>query len=476
MPLGAEVSKTIVARVFLALIGFLGTIVFARVLGPTRFGGYYLLLTIVMIVDRPFRGWLGGVEKRFSEFGARRGEFVGSAMGFNLVGLLLVGALAFLFESRLVALTGIDGAGHLFLLLLGTLVFFYPFEQLVAATGRVALTNWVDALRSVLTLAFQLVLVLSGLGAAGMAYGLGGATLVAAGVNAFLLRVRPIRPGLETLRSVASFAKYAIPTSLVGKTYSRLDTLLIGFLLTPAIVGEYEVALKLTIPAIFVSNSIRQAMFPKVSNLHSRGKDIVPVINNSRAFASIVAIPLFFGALALTDRLVVTIYGPDYRAAAALLVGITLYRIIDTQSQIYIRTLEAIDRPRVVFQVSAVTLVFNVALGYVLLLEYGAIGAVVATVLAELLRYTALVYLTRKVIEELSFVTRDLLHQFVAGALMFVVVFQLERVVVSWSWYVLLAVVGIGASVYFLGLLAISRKLRVTARGILQDLRAGYVT
>jgi O-antigen/teichoic acid export membrane protein len=165
----------------------------------------------------------------------------------------------------------------------------------------------------------------------------------------------------------------------------------------------------------------------------------------------------------------VTVYGPDYRGAAILLVGLALYRVVNTQAQIHIRTLEAVDRPRTIFRASVVALAVNIPLGYALIIEYGAIGVVAATVVAEGLRYTILVVATQRVID-IGIITGELPRQIIASGVMYVAVVAVRSAVGEWSWLVLLAVVGFGAAVYVVVLTVISRRLRVTARGILTDL------
>jgi|GEM_PF-5929260 len=54
---------------------------------------------------------------------------------------------------------------------------------------------------------------------------------------------------------------------------------------------------------------------------------------------------------------------------------------------------------------------------------------------------------------------------------MFVVVVAAERAVPIDHWYQLLAVVALGAAVYGVTLTAISRKLRVTIRGVVRSSR-----
>ncbi|MFB9806428.1 hypothetical protein ACFFQF_14640 [Haladaptatus pallidirubidus] len=55
--LGGETAKALVAKFTLAASGFVATILFARELGPTAFGGYYLLFALTKIADRPLNGW-----------------------------------------------------------------------------------------------------------------------------------------------------------------------------------------------------------------------------------------------------------------------------------------------------------------------------------------------------------------------------------------------------------------------------------
>jgi hypothetical protein len=57
MELGLEVSKGFLGKVVQAGFGFVGAIIFARVLGPTGFGGFFLLLSLVEISKRPSAAW-----------------------------------------------------------------------------------------------------------------------------------------------------------------------------------------------------------------------------------------------------------------------------------------------------------------------------------------------------------------------------------------------------------------------------------
>lgn len=470
MDMGVEVTKGVAAKFTMAVLGFVGTIVFARLLGPTSFGGYYLLLSLVQLVDRPVGGWTEASKKRLSEVVSDDREVIGAQLLFNAVLLVVavVGAIAF--SGPLEGYTGLEASTVLFVVLFASLIFFYPFNQFLTARGWIGRQTWIDTFRSLVTLGFQLALVLGGLGAAGMAYGLAGASIVCVPLSQYYLKVWPAMPTSETVRDVWSYARHSIPAYFVGKAYDRFDVLLLGLLLTPAAAGYYEVAAKLTLPAMFVATVASSGLMPKVSNLHSKGERVTTDVVNTLAFVSILAIPLFFGSLALAEKIVVTAYGADFRQAAPLLVGLAMYRVVRSQSSPLQSTINGLDRPDLNFRISALTLAFNVVTGTVLVwILRDPIGVIIATITAELLRYMAAAYVVKTELPGIELLPTLFRHQFVAGAVMFGAVLLLERTVTVASWLKLGAVVGMGAAVYFLALAGLNSQFQRTSRSILRS-------
>jgi O-antigen/teichoic acid export membrane protein len=140
--------------------------------------------------------------------------------------------------------------------------------------------------------------------------------------------------------------------------------------------------------------------------------------------------------------------------------------VVETQSDVLRKSIAGIDRPDLNMKISAGTLTFNVVTGYVLVLEIGAVGAVLATLLAELGRYTVNVVILYREQPSIELVPTLLKYEFAAGVAMFVVVYALGGLIRITSWLPLLLIVGVGASVYFCVLTAISRQFQRTARSV----------
>lgn len=466
--LGGETVKSVLAKFSMALTGFIGTIIFARVLGPTDFGAYYLLFAAVKVADRPINGIATAAKKRFSETSADEGEIVGAQLLVIVCWIVAVSAAAFALSGLLREFTGLTDAAWVFVILMITVSVYEPMELLVQARGRVGAASWIDTVRSYLTLPLQVGFVLTGFGAAGMAYGLAVATGLIVPVAAYYVGVAPARPGHKTVTSLWGFARHSVVTSLVGKAYDRMDLLLLGTLVGAASAGHYEVAAKLSLPATFVATAAGSGLMARVSNLRTKGEGVTEDISNTLSFASIIAIPILFGAVALPRSIIVTLYGPEYRAAAPLLVGLALYRVLQTQSGPLTQTVDGIDRPEVNWKVSLVTLLVNVVVGIALIPLIGPVGVVVATVLAEAIRYVSLAWVVRGELREVQLFPETLREQIGAGAVMFIAVTALNHFIPVSSWVHLSALVGTGGVVYGVVLLVVSSRLRVTIGGILR--------
>lgn len=469
MKMGVESVKGFGGKIVQAILGFAGTILFARMLGPSTFGGFYFLLSIVNLTDRPIRGVTAAARKRYSEDGSPKDEIIGASLFVIATISTIIAIVVFILRDRLVEATNITNAPVVFVLLLLFIILFIFGQSIVGATGQVSKQIWLDTVRSLLTFPLQLLFILSGFSAAGMGYGLAGASLIAFGASAYFIEVRPSIPSTETLRSLWAYAKYSIPGTLVGKAYAEFDILLLGFVLSTAEVGQYEVAYKLTIPATFVYSVICTGLMPKVSSLSSKDEDVTMDVTNALSYASLLAVPLFFGALAISKYIVVTIYGPEYSAAATALIGLTLYRLVASQTEVYQSTLDGLDYPDVGMKIDTATLAVNIAFGLALVYEFGIIGVVAATVVAETFRYLLSARAISVRADEVPFIPRPLRDQVVAGIVMFVLVRISSEAIPVRSWVELGVLVGIGALTYGAVLFGISEGHRQTLRSIASD-------
>ncbi|MFB6176224.1 MAG: lipopolysaccharide biosynthesis protein [Halobaculum sp.] len=469
---GLRVSKGVIAKVVVAAVGLVGSVFFARELGPVGYGLFHTFVAAADVLDNPVTGFGVACKKRVSEPEFDAGEVLGAGLLIGTVGSLVVSGAVILVEPS-VDYFALRGAGWLLAAVLTGSVLFKMAQHVLAGTGQFGNAVGVDAVRSLGTIPLQAVFVLAGLGVTGMVYGLTLASVATVPLVLYVLRVRPRVPSRETLRSLWTYARYSVPNNFVGATASRIDILLLTGLLGSAAAGDYRVALQLVLPGTMLSAVMSSGLFAEVSRLASRESAVDTEVTNNVAFASIVAIPLFFGALAMPESLVVTVFGGAYAGAGVLLVGLAVYQVLKTQTTQLASVVSGQDRPDVRLAIDATGLLINLVVGVTLAVTVGAIGVVIATVLVETLKYVLYTYFARQLTRYDMF-PRPLVHQLSAGAVMFVVLDPVHGFVGVRSWVDLAGLIGLGGILYGLTLVLASDVFLATVRGILADARDRY--
>lgn len=471
---GLRTSKGFAAKLVLGVTGFAGSIFFARVLGPAGYGTFGTIVAAANVLDNPITGLGDACKKRINEPDVPKGEVVSMALLTAIVGGISLSIIGFGIEQ----LTGFFGIRNGALLLALTLVGASTFkitQQLLSGTGQFGNAVGFDMLRSVLTIPLQVGLVVLGLGVAGMVFGLTIASLVLVPILLVSIGTLPSIPTRETVESLWRYARFSVPNGFVGATYSRLDILLLNGVLGAAVAGEYKVAYQLVLPGTMLAGVMSTGLFADVSAKSSRGESIDTRVTNNIAFASLVAIPLAFGAAAMPTDLLVTVFGPQYDSAGPLLVGLGVYQVIATQNTQVTSVVTGSDRPDIGLAVDTITVVFNIVVGVIFLFEFGAVGVVSATILAALVRYGAYTHYARQ-FASYSPLPRPLLHQLIAGVIMFGVV----ELIHSWwgvrSWLDLAGIVGTGGVVYVVALLVLSEPFFIALRSVVTDAQEQYLS
>ncbi|WP_430505772.1 lipopolysaccharide biosynthesis protein [Haloparvum sp. PAK95] len=467
---GVEISKGILAKFAMAAIGFIGSVVFARVLGPSGYGAFYVVVTLVNVLDNPVTGWGLACKKRISESDFPTSEALGSGL-LGAAALPLVILPATYVIHHYTGIYDLSGLVIPFSFLFIVICFFAVSNRILSARSNFSAAEWADTLRSLFTTPLQLIFVLSGLGTVGMVYGLTIATALTIPYVLYQIGVKPVSPSRESLKSISTYAKYSIPNGFIGTTQSRMDILLLGALISSSAVGNYQVSLQLTMAGTFVGGAISMGLMARVSDHWSRNNStaVIDDVTNSLGYASLLAIPIFFGAAAMPNDLLVTVFGSQYSGTGLVLVGLALYRVLNLQSSQLKSTIAGLDRPDINTRIGATILVLNVGLGYALLLEYGILGVVAATIVSEILRYVSLAYAIKQYLPRIPLFSRPLQHQLFAGILMFAIVDRLHAILgISW-WGELLILIGLGGIVYFGVLTSVSESFRVTVKGVLSD-------
>jgi O-antigen/teichoic acid export membrane protein len=469
---GIEVSIGFLGKVATAIVGLVGSIVAARIVGPTGYGVFSISMAITQFANNPFVGWAIAAKKRMTETDFNSNEVLGSV--FIALGLMIgLGAPISYFLLSIISKSPI--IPFAVPLLLVSTASYWCLNKFLSGSARFSLSFWSGTVSTLLQNTFKIALVIGGFGVWGIIGGTIAGPLLVTPLLVYWIGVRPSIPSLATLESVANYARWSVPNGFVGTALSRMDTVLLGLLATASAAGKYRVALQITMPAVFVSSVLRSGLMGRVSNLESRNKAWVGDLWNSLSYGSILAVPVFFGSLVLGETLAVTVFGTKYQDAGIFVIGLAFYRLISSQVGAYSAVISGLNRPDLQFKISFLSFVFNIALGILLWSVIGAAGIVIATGITAIVTYVAtLLYLNQ--IMELNFIfTEPLIKQFFGGGVMASTLHILNKVVSIDGWVDLAAFLCLGAAIYFSIEISISSHFRKTALGIWNDICARYV-
>jgi O-antigen/teichoic acid export membrane protein len=374
------------------------------------------------------------------------------------------------FADALSRYVGISGAAFMFAVVFCFETTYQTLEQLLTGRGRVGLAGWLDTVRSYLTLAAQMSLVLLGFGAGGIVYGVAIASGLVVPVTFSHLKSDISIPTRRTVHNLWTYAQHSIVQNILLTGYITGGILILTLFYSTRVAGFYEIARIVATPAFMISSVIGTGVLTKVS---SRGPDSVAVIEdiqNSLAFSSIVSLPLFFGTLALSREVVVTVYGSEYAAAAPFLVLMTAFYVLWTQVDVLGQAINGLDRPNIAVCILAVASVVAIMVMAVCIQFVGPLAVIVALIAGEVVRYVGSVAYIRQEFPEFVPVSRPQVEQALSAFLMLgVVVIAQSSVPVRW-WGDLLILVGGGAAVYFGVLLSISAQTRDTLQTALREI------
>lgn len=452
-----------------SLAGFVATLYIARELGSAALGTYALFVAVLIWLKTIFGSGLHqAITKRVSE-AEGGGEYLGA--GVLIQAALLVALVAVLLAARPYLNAYLDFSGTVLLIVALTVVLAY---SLVTATlhgaEKVHLAALLQPLDRVVRSGVQLGVVFLGIiggGVAGLVWGYVAGAAVAAVAGAMLLSLQPTLPTRDHIRRVIAFTRYSWLSGIEGRSFSSMDTVILGLFVTSSFIGYYEVAWNLASLLAIFGNSIAESMFPTISKLDSNAEygTIRNLVSNGLAYAGLFLIPGFVGVLFI-GQTVLGIYGPEFQRASTVLAILVAARLIYAYEAQFVNTLNALDHPDVAFRVNVLFIVANIGLNLTLVYLYGWVGAAVGTAGAALVGLL-FAYRALSVHISVDLPIGELLRQFAAAGVMALALYPSRDLLLGLVRKPIpeaLVLVTFGAAVYFGALVVLSSKFRATVQ------------
>jgi len=391
----ADAGRYFPSRWVQVVASVVSVVFLSRIMGPTEYGTYIVLLTLSALLSTLTFNWVTASAFRFHEEARQAGDLSGLYHELAFCYLIMAGIWLVLGGTVIVLVMKryieVSIAGVAWLALLGLLDPVVNMYQSIKMAGRqvqsaVAVAVSDSVLRCVLGIGGALLFV-------DRVGGVFAGQFVACGlvvsVLAFRLRSQIwLLTGRLDPRRVWAFMSYGYP--MAGMTISSWvlsvsDRLLLSWMMGASAVGVYSVGYQLGSNSIlFPSSSLMAGAFPVLIREYERGgqapaaKLLTNLVTGVLIAGS--ALVIFLGIV--SEAIVKVLLGHPYTGAAAVIPVVALGQLLMAISEYFAKSFQLAKQTSALFLITLVAAFVNVLANLVLIPWIGIMGSAVATVLA----------------------------------------------------------------------------------------------
>lgn len=379
------------------VLSFLGIVFFARKLGATSLGSFFLFQALLTFCSIPADfGLRGSLEKRISE-GEDHAALLSSAIILKTIPILAIGFTILLLADIVNEYLGADLAVYLVITIVLQELSLLT-QSVLRGELRVEETASLTLAQTVVWIGLGSLLLFFGFGVEALVYGLITGFTITLVWGWYKCSTTIGKPSFIHMRSLFNYGQYNFVSSIGGYAYNWIDIALIGVFLTPAHVSAYEIAWRITSITIVFSRAIATTIFPQVSQWAAKDatEQIESIIAKTIPISLLLVIPAFFGILLFSEEILGLVFGREYTVAWLALIILMSDKLFQAIQVIIARSLQAINHPELAARAAVVSLTTNIVLNIPLIWKFGIVGAAVATVTASLVNdFLHMLYLSR---------------------------------------------------------------------------------
>lgn len=253
---------------------------------------------------------------------------------------------------------------------------------------------------------------------------------------------------LKLRRHITPILVLFIP-QVATQIYTVLDKTMLGVFSPTVEVGYYDQSQKIVRILLTILTSLGTVMMPRIASLISKNQhDIVKnTLKKSFTIISFLAIPIAFGIMGVSNRFIPMFFGYEYLSVIPLLkISSILVIIIGVGNVFGTQYMIAVGKNKEYTISVCVGAVVNFILNLILIPKFSALGAVIATVSAELSIALIQLWYSREIVD-ISWI-KETYKYWISGIVMLIIVSFLGEGTYR-NIFILARQIIIGSVVYF---------------------------
>jgi O-antigen/teichoic acid export membrane protein len=451
-------------------IGYVATLYFAHYLGPAVLGAYSLFLAYYGIFALIGDGGSGGpAVKRISE-GTAQSEYYSAYFILRII-LLCFSIGAFILISPY--LTALQDNGLLYWLIIALVVgtAYSIIGTNLYGTAQVGINQVSSVINTLVKNLVQILAVFIGFGVGGLVAGFIVGMVAATLLNLKFIQLSVSRFDRSHFQGLVSFSVWTFLSSGGALIYTYADTILIGYFMTDADVGIYRVAFQLAAVASFLVMAFHTVLYPRISRWNTEKNFTLIEYSLTRAitYSLFLAIPVTAGGFILSEKLLYFLYGASFEAGAPILIILLFVQIANIFFYLQTMCLNAMDRPRISFYITAASAIMNIILNILLIPVFGISGAAIASLVTMSIN-AVLAHRMLKSSIHIRIDKKSVANLVLSALIMSGFVWGYMNILPVHDFVSLILILIFSAIIYFCAVLSIDRRIRNDLKGLLDTM------
>lgn len=461
----SQSGKTIIYKFADGISGIISLLVIANFYGAAGLGLYYLVESLATIASRPGNGMGVAVEKYTSVREQDINELSSTAIAISLLYIAIVFVISsFTYYLLAIRMNRIDITINLFLAgfaVFATLMIFSILNRAYSGLGNPSGSVLIDTYRGTIQTALQLVFVYLTFRVYTFLAASAIATVIGIIYILYKLDIQIATPSLRGARRLYTYGRWSIPTEISKSVYDRINTIIIGILLTPAAVGIYESAIRILEPARYFSYSISRPLLIGSSYAEQNDENLNQLVNKFTPYALIISLPLFVGSFITAFDLINVLYSNEFADSAYILIGGSFAYIFYTQTDVLSGFVHGINRPEIATKELLIGNITRILAAVVFLTQFGLYGIIPTIILSDIIRYITINYGLMQI--NITYTPTKLPSMVQASFYMLLTIIMLDSILPDVTMKVLFTI-GAGAIVYLVSLVSINKEFQQFVR------------
>lgn len=235
-----------------------------------------------------------------------------------------------------------------------------------------------------------------------------------------------------TFQSIISHFKptivYFLP-QIATQIYFILNKTMLGFLSSNSAVGIYDYADKILKMVLLVVTSLGTVMLPRMANTFGKGEFAKGkgYLIKSLEFSTLLAIPMMFGLAGIANDFIPWYMGKEFNESATVLIILSPTIFLMAWSGVFgTQFLVPLGKMKQYTSSLYIGAFVNLSANLILIKHYGAIGAAIGTLAAEIVVMIAQLFFIKKDLSIKNALPKTV-YYFISGSIMFIVVWFIGK-------------------------------------------------